>query len=460
MAERLKKALLYTYGVPDLFFSLMINMEVFFFAVFLTDYAQFSLTIVGQILGLTSIIDIVCALAGGVILQKMSLKFGGKYRSWFLIGPPIVAPLFTLQFIKIGGDLMAAAIIMFGFIASHLLFNVVFAASGAMMSRLSQLPDERTILSASRAQGISGAGLVFSATAIPMIEFFGAYTNKTTGYAVTVAVYAFMMILGYWFIYRMTTGRDPYDETEMNSSKNDAGKSVGEIVGLVFKNPPLLFLILVQTFGSASLFIVLGMAVYYFTYVIGRPALLSLFILGISIARLIGTFAATWIGVKLGKRNSYWMFIALAAVGFASAWFLNDDPLSFTLIFCLSTAFASVAGSMNTALFADTVVYGEWKTGQNIRAFTMALMNFPIKLGVLIRSGVMTLGLMLIGFVANAEPTPRVIEGISSIITLTPAIAYAVAAIIFYFGYRIEEKDVLQMQEEIAARTAYESASV
>ena len=225
-------------------------------------------------------------------------------------------------------------------------------------------------------------------------------------------------------------------------------------------NPPLLFLILVLTFGSASLFIVLGMAVYYFTYVIGRPALLSLFILGISVARLIGTFAATWIGVKLGKRNSYWIFIALAAVGFASAWSLNDDPLSFMLIFCLSTVFASVAGSMNTALFADTVVYGEWKTGQNIRAFTMALMNFPIKLGILIRSGVMTLGLMLIGFVANAEPTPRVIEGISSIITLTPAIAYAVAAIIFYFGYRIEEEDVLQMQEEIAARTVYKPASV
>jgi Na+/melibiose symporter-like transporter len=225
-------------------------------------------------------------------------------------------------------------------------------------------------------------------------------------------------------------------------------------------NPPLLFLILVLTFGSASLFIVLGMAVYYFTYVIGRPALLSLFILGISVARLIGTFAATWIGVKLGKRNSYWIFIALAAVGFASAWFVNDDPLSFMLIFCLSTVFASVAGSMNTALFADTVVYGEWKTGQNIRAFTMALMNFPIKLGILIRSGVMTLGLMLIGFVANAEPTPRMIEGISSIITLAPAIAYGVAAITFYFGYRIEEKDVLQMQEEIAARTVYEHASV
>ena len=82
MAERLKKTLLYTYGVPDLFFSMMINMEVFFFAIFLTDYAGFSLTVVGQILTVTSVIDIVCAVVGGVILQKVTLRFGGKYRSW------------------------------------------------------------------------------------------------------------------------------------------------------------------------------------------------------------------------------------------------------------------------------------------------------------------------------------------------------------------------------------------
>ena len=57
-------------------------------------------------------------------------------------------------------------------------------------------------------------------------------------------------------------------------------------------------------------------------------------------------------------------------------------------------------------------------------------------------------------FVANADPTPRVIEGISAIMALAPAVAYAIAAIIFFFGYRIEDKDIVQMQEEIITRTA------
>jgi Na+/melibiose symporter-like transporter len=456
MAERLNKLLLYTYGVADLCFTLMVNMELYFFATFLTDYAQFSLLIVGQILGLTASIDMVCALAGGAILQKATLKYGGKYRSWFLIGPPVIAPLFILQFTKIGSDLTAAIIVMFGFVASHLLFNVVFSASGAMLGRLSQLPDERTILSTSRAQGMAAAGLIFSATAMPLIGFFAAHTHKITGFTITVAVYTLMMILGYWYIYKITAGRDPYDETVADSTKSDSSQSLKQIAVLVFKNPPLLLLILSQVFLNTSYIMITTMAAYYFKYVAGNTAFLSVFILAISIARFLGTFVARWIGVRYGKRNSYFVFTAIAAAGYGSARFANESIWVYTFIFCISTMLAAVASSMSTALFADTVVYGEWKTGQSIRAFTMALLNFPIKVGVLIRGAVLTTGLVAIGFVANATPTPRVMEGIHSIMTLTPAAGYAIAAVIFYFGYRIDDKHVLQMQEEIAARKADE----
>ncbi len=453
MVERLNRLLLYTYGIPDMFFVLMISMELYYFPAFLTDHAQFSLAIFGQVLVITSLIDIVFALVGGVILQKVTLRYGGKYRSWFLIGPPIIAPLFTLQFTKIGSDAAAALIIIFGFVTSHLIFNVVFAASGSMLGRLSQLPDERTVLSASRAQGMSVAGLLFSFSGPAMITFFGGRTNEIAGHTITAAVFAVLMILGYWYIYAVTRGKDPYDEPAMDPSRAKGDHSIRDIVGLVFKNPPLLVLIPTLTFSSMIYFSVTAFAIYYFTYVLDNPEFLSLFILAISIARIIGTFAAAWIGVKIGKRRTYWVFLVLAAAGFASARFLGETAWSFTAIFCVATMLSMIATSMSTALYSDSVIYGEWKTGKNIRAFIMALMNFPVKVGVLLRSTVLTIGLMAIGFVANAIPTPEVTDGIRSLITLVPATAAAGAAVIFYLGYKIEDKQILQMQEEIAART-------
>ena len=455
--ERLKKSLLYTYGVADLFFTLMINMELYFFASFLTDSAQFPVILAGKILTVTSLVDIAFALVGGAVLQRVTLKYGGKYRSWFLVGPPLIAPLFVLQFTKIGSEWTAATIVMLGFLISHLLFNVVFAANGALLGRLSHFPDERTILSTSRAQGMSAAGLIFSATAMPLILFFDAHTNKVTGHTLTAGIYGLSMILGYWYIYRLTAGKDPYDEISAENASTKSNQSGKNILSLVFKNRPLVFLILSQIFANTSYIVITAMAVYYFKYVADKPTFLSLFILVISTARLCGTFIARWVGVKIGKRNSYWIFIALAAVCFASARFLDESLSVFLAVFCLSILIMSIATSMSTALFADTVVYGEWKTGKSIRAFTMALMNFSIKVGVLIRSAVVMWGLMLIGFVANSDPSPRVMDGIRSMMTLVPAAGYALAAAVFYFGYRLNDSHVVQMQQEIAARKAGEA---
>ncbi len=452
MAEKLKKTLLYSYGIPDLGFTLMTNMELFFFSAFLTDYAEFSLSVAGYILGFTSLADMLFAPVAGILLQKVTLKFGGKYRSWFLIGPPVVAVLFILQFTKIGTILTATLIIVSGFILSHVIWNIMFTASASMVGRLSRRPNERTILSASRAQGFSAAGIIFSVTSLPMIYFFASRTNEITGFTLATAVYVFFMILGYFYIYLMTAGMDPYDETIPFQGSPPPKQSVIEMVGLVFKNPPLMLLILAEVFRNSYIFIVASFAIYYFKYVVNNMAFLTWFILAISISRLLGTFAAAWIGVKLGKRRSYWLFMILSAILFASSKFFSGTTWGFTIFICAGSMLGMVAGSMSTALFSDTVVYGEWKTGKKIRAFTMALLTFPIKIGVLIRSGVIAFGLISIGFVANAEPTPQVVDGISSIMSFMPAIACIISGGIFYFGYRLEDQGVLEMEEEISER--------
>jgi len=452
MAERLNKSLLYTYGIADMFFLLMISVEMLYFAAFLTDYAQFSMTTTGVILSVTGAADIVCALAAGLILQRVTLQYGGKYRSWFLVGPPIVAPLYVLQFSKIGNEWIAASVIIVAFILSHLLYNVIFTASGSMVARMSSLPEERTILSTSRSQGWSAAGLIFSITGPPMIMFFTSRAGRISGFTITVLIYAILMVLGYWYIYWITTGKDPYDEIRPDASDQESKPSVKEIIRLVFVNPPLLLLIGAETFRYAGLSVYIAFAFYLFNYVFKNLEFMTMFLLVGSIAMLAGAFFSTWAGIRIGKRACYWIFLALAAITFFSAMPFGKTEWSFTVIYGLASFFGSIAGSMTTALFADTVVYGEWKTGKNIGAFTMALLNFPIKLGILARSGVVTLGLVAIGFVANTVPTARVVEGIRSIMILSPAVACALAAIIFYYGYRIEDRNVVQMQEEIARR--------
>ena len=174
---------------------------------------------------------------------------------------------------------------------------------------------------------------------------------------------------------------DPSEAAEL--ADREPRKTLGEIARLVFRNPPLLLLITAETFRNTSLFITTAFAFYYFGYVLGRPGFLSVFILAISVAALAGTFAATWIGVTIGKRNAYWISLLLGTLAFLSAALVQQHIWGFTIICCIAYGLCMLAGAMSTALFADTVVYGEWKTGKNIQAFTMSLLTLPIKFGLL-----------------------------------------------------------------------------
>ncbi|MDR0311462.1 MAG: MFS transporter [Acidobacteriota bacterium] len=450
--KELKKSLLYGYGIADMFFVLMVSMELYYFTMFLTDWAQFSMKTVQVILYITGVLDVVCVLLSGIILEKVNLKFGGKYRSWFLIGPLPIAILFVFQFTKIGSDGLAAFIIIIGFTASHLLWNTVAACGGAMIGRMTKETKELTLLSTSRAQGMTAAGLIFSFAGPWMIVFFSGRTSQVTGASLTVAVAGVLMILGYLYIYRATSGMDPYDKETAQTAQKEASLPVWEIVRLVCVNRPLLMLIIAEIFRSLSIMLVSALAVYYCKYVLDNEPFMTPFILTTAILGLCGSFIATWIGPRLGKRHTYWVAMLAAGIIFAAARFAGTSAWSFAIMFGLGSASVVMASCMNTALFSDTVVYGEWKNGKNIRAFTMALLNLPIKLSVLLRTAVVTTGLIAIGYIANAEPTPEVVEGIRSLIAFSNAVTCLLGAAIFFLGYKLKDEDIVKMQNELAER--------
>ena len=437
-----------------MFFVLMVSMELYYFTMFLTDWAKFSWKTIQIILYVTGALDIVCVLLSGIILEKITLKFGGKYRSWFIVGPLPIAILFIFQFTKIGSDTVAAIIIILGFVGSHLLWNTVAACGGAMIGRMTKDPKELTLLSTNRAQGMTAAGLFFSFAGPWLIAFFSGRTNQITGASLTVVVVGVLMTISYLYIYRETSGMDPYDAEKDGQTQKAPPISILKIAGLVLGNRPLMMLIIAEIFRSSCIVLVSAMVVYYCKYVIDNESFMVQFLLTTSIFGVAGSFVAAWLGPRLGKRHTYWIAMAAAGITYASARFLGTTGWSFAILFGFGSAFVVMASCMNTALFSDTVVYGEWKTGKNIRAFTMALLNLPIKLSVVLRSAVVITGLKVIGFVADAEPTPEVVSGIKSLITFSNSAVCLLGAVIFLLGYKLNDEDIAKMDKDIAKMKA------
>ena len=95
------------FGVGDMFFSLMVTMELAFMMVFLTDVLKVNVAMAGTIVSITSMGDLITAFIAGGIVDKSNFKWG-KYRSWLLFGPGIATIFFVLEFTQFGTEMTAA----------------------------------------------------------------------------------------------------------------------------------------------------------------------------------------------------------------------------------------------------------------------------------------------------------------------------------------------------------------
>ena len=131
----LSNTLKYFFGIGDAGFSLMSNIETFYFMTFLTDLAGFSTAIAALINSVFSIVDACLSWIYGGILNGTKAKKWGRYRSWLILVPWIVPFLYAFQFLRVSdNEILAAVLIIIASIASHVVWNIAYVANATLIS--------------------------------------------------------------------------------------------------------------------------------------------------------------------------------------------------------------------------------------------------------------------------------------------------------------------------------------
>ncbi|AKN31749.1 sugar transporter [Clostridium carboxidivorans P7] len=451
MGKKLKKSIINFYGVPSFGFQLIVNVEVYYFAAFLTDYAKISAALAGTVLMITSIFDLVWVPTAGVILEKCNMKWG-KYRSWLLIGPPFAVLFYILEFSKIGSSTMNAIIISIGFIVSHLIWNIFYAAHIAMNSSMTEVREERIAMASNRGMFNSLGTICFSLVSMPLILMIGkAIGNPAGGYTFTVILGGIIMIACYYALFFMTKDYANAGESTQ-TGKVEEKMSVGEMLKQIVVNPPLIGLLLGELGRYLGRFVIFGMAFYYFKYVVNNLAVVTIFFTGLSIVCLFGAVITNPLAKKIGERNTYILSLAIFIVGLLIVWALPMNYMSFIVLMFVAYLGYGIPDALGVAMYSSTVEYGEWKTGKNARGFIMSLISFPIKIAIFLRSIIITSVLVGAGYVANMKPTEQLISGIKNGMALIPAIIMIVGLIFIVLLYKITPTNLEKMQKEIAVR--------
>lgn len=189
---------------------------------------------------------------------------------------------------------------------------------------------------------------------------------------------------------------------------------------------------------------------YFFTYVIGNLALISV----VSIVQLVALLPATIIvGVliqKIGKKKSY--ILGLVLIGVVPLLRLIDvTNIPILMVATAVTGFASgLCMPLTYGIQADNTDYVEVQMGYRAEAAVAALSSFITKCGMGIGGAIPGYLLAAVGFDAAAQTQS---EGVKTAVIacaiIIPAVLSVVGAVIFGLGYPLTKEKLIEQAEQV-----------
>lgn len=449
------------FGLGTAFIGFMFSMMNSYFNVYVTDIALVPAGILGTANFIIRLVLVVVVPIMAAMVQNGHSKYG-KYRVWIFRCIPIVAVAFVLIFTKVPGPAVFLAIYyaFFNAVASGLA-GMCGNSQMSLMSVMGKTDVDKRRLSTRRSLMQDITKIVFSACFIPLATALSFSTigadgkPGSLGYFWVAVIIAALCLVGYMGTAWSGKKHDIYDDgtVDKEAAKAERKKdkmSAGQMANVIFKNKPLLVMLILETFKFTAFMMFISSFVYYFFYVLYDYTNITPVTTIASVASVIASLVAPGIIKVLGRKKTNFLALMLYAGGALLPYFLvpampQYGVVIFGIGFVMIYFGMSLQTSVSPIMFVESANYYLKKTGIAAHGFIMSLFVFPVQIGIAISGGLLNWLLAAIGYDPTAASQP---PALASIILLLPAIMWIIAGLITFL-YPIKDKETA---EEAAVR--------
>ena len=307
--------------------------------------------------------------------------------------------------------------------AFQLCYSFVNIPYGSLSAAMTEDPTDRSRLAGARSIASAVTGVLLAFVVAPQFENTAAdgIRLRFTIAAILLAVVALVL---YWICFKGTREVVPRSPGKVTLSTT---------VKMVRQNKPLLVLCAAALFLLGAGFTMNAVMLYYARDVLGDASSFT----WLYLAQTVGTIAVASlvprITVRFGKRIGY---VALAFVAVIGFMLIAVVPAGGNLVLPLVAflVYGVGFGGTNALMFsmqADTVDYGEWKTGTRAEGGSYSILSFVRKCGQGIGGFAGGAVIGAFGYVAGAEfQSPEAIQGIRVAAGWVPAGLSVIAALV------------------------------
>lgn len=430
------------YACGDMASNLYWRFFDLFLLYFYTDVFGIPAAVAGTLLVVTRTIDAFSDPAIGALADRTKTRFG-KFRPYLLWGIlPITSAgvlLVTVPNVGEGGKILWAYGTYIFMMLSYSFINIPY---GALLGVITANSQQRTILTSFRFIGAFTGGIIVSKYMLQLVEFFG-HGDQKLGWQ--LAMVFFGVIAGLLFLTAFLTTKERVEAPIEQSSPLQDIKDLMD-------NRPWVILFSLALIVMVTITLRATSGVYYIKYYVGRPDLIESFNTAYIVSLLIGAVITPWLTKYIDKKKLLLILMSIVCVLSFLFFFVPKDQI--VLIFALHVGIGLALGPKSPLVFsmyADTADFTEWKTGRRATAMTFAAATFSQKLGGALAGGGAGWLLGYFGYVAGKVQTGASETAIVSLLTILPSV-FALLSVVAVYFYHLDEKQVAQIQLDLAAR--------
>jgi len=442
-----------SYGFGDFASSMFWTLFSMFLLFFYTDVFGISAAAAGTMFLVARLWDTVNDPIMGMLGDRTKTRWG-KFRPYLLFVAIPFAIIGILTFTT--PDLSPEGKLVYAYITYTLMMMVYTAINvpyASLLGVITSNTEERTSLASFRFIGGFSAGLMVTATANYLVEYFSATNDTAAAYQKTVAIYAILSAIFFLLTFAGTKERLNTLEVESSSFREDLGDLLKNRPWFIMLFAAIAVLVFNSLRGSAIL--------YYFKYYVGdqnvlflgevtQGTLASVFMSSGYATSLLGVILAIPIARRIGKKNTFIVSGMVCAVLCIVFYYL--PPQQIELIFLINIIvgiFSAMVFPLLWAMYADVSDYSELKTGRRATGLIFSSSSMSQKLGWTIGGAISGWILAAFGFVANEVQSMESVLGIRLMISWFAAIGAILSVVIIYF-YPLDEKFMEQASKDLA----------
>lgn len=424
------------YGFGDLASNLAFSALSAFIMYYWTDVAGIAVGTAGMIILISKFFDGVSDVCIGLLVDKTHSKHG-KARPWILwMAAPFAIGLVLVFSVP---DVGQTGKVIYAFLTYTLLVAGIYTAInipyGTMTALITQDQYERGVLNIFRMMFASIGSLIVSSITLSLVKVFG---NDSGAWRNTFALYGVVAFLLFMACFKGTKERVKPAAGTQQAQKISTKDSLKALV----KNKYWFMLLLLQMVN----YIMMGLTnngIYFYQYNLNNRDLYSVSMVANMLPMLLAiVLLAAPLMKRLGKRNT----ALTGAIGMLTGcvvMILGYKTGSVTLMMAgiaVKGAGTGLVTSVLGGMIADTIEYGEYRTGIRSEGLTYSASSFGGKVGNGLGSALGGMILSLGGYVEQAVSQTAQAQTAISVMYLYLPLALMVGIIVILSMYKLDKE--------------------